>query len=130
MSYLFTAFKEEEITPLPEKPIGDSYVNLLNNFFCNFVPNNYPKMRLEEHTTKSTHKSTNPLSDSRDNVIKVSWEVFYKDLEDSVKECGFKKEEVENLVSESPSVEVLFNTLAPIYKKMRQKGYSWRTLWS
>lgn len=85
-----------------------------------------------------TDKYPKLLGLGEEEEIPVTRAEFYQDLYTTVEECGMKMEvvsEVLNPLHENMQImtsedwEKAFQTLAPIFKGMRNKGYSHKDLW-
>lgn len=137
----YNPFKETEITPYTDKPWTASLMFLLNNFFCNFEYsiNSFNSYRSGRITNKDVTIKKFPKLVGRDGgeePVRVTYEEFYKDLDLTVMECGFKIEDVGKAIScwkedkADKNAEIVFKILAPIYKGMRCKGYTRDDLWT
>lgn len=151
----FDKFVDEEITPPEGETMASSFVDRFNNFFCHFPLGNVPYPTDELTATLGRYRKQSKLNDRDDDSFKtdkypkllglgeedevpVTRAEFYQDLYATVEECGMKMEDVsvalnplhENMQTmKNLDWEKAFQTLAPIFKAMRNKGYSHKDLW-
>ncbi len=131
----FEPFNEKEIEPLDGRSPARSCMIVFNNFFCHFYspPNGY---RDTEDTKRLRSKFPKLLGQlGGEELEKVTLAQFYKDLDEVVVECGMTLEFVRKVIdswrskTNEETGEAAFKLFAPIFKKMRNRGYSHDDLW-
>lgn len=137
--FTYTPFKEEEIEPYKDKLWFDSLMFKLNNFLCHFIIFDEKNPQLNAYRKPNSEKGLfykyPDQTYNLENRLEVSDLHFYKDLDETVIECGTTNQNIKEVIdawqadkNESNS-ELLFKILAPVYKGMRKKGYLIFQLW-
>jgi hypothetical protein len=141
MNFFYDPFSEEEIAHIDGETWGASLITF-NNFFCNFpwsqdIMACYRIQRLSDRNKEKlgAYKYPELRGDKNgEKFIRITWQEFYKDLDEAVVTCGFTMENVVKEITrwkkfdsndeERKKIdESIFKIFAPIYKAMRNKGY-------